>query len=952
MGSKQRAEYNTLKAQAGASNAAREEERQKKKREHRGLEPTLITLQTRVQELTAEQSTVESKVSALEERKASGTDKAKEVGAQLKALEAESKALTAETKGNREKRTTLEARLADVVGQLRSSKAEYRESERERKSGEAIENLIKHFPGVHGRISDICKPSQKKYQVPVTIAMGKNMDAVVVENGKTAMEAIAYLNEKKCPPETFIPLDTIRAKPVREGLRQLGGSKVPCQDVITAPEKYVKAVQFAVGDAVICDDMDEARQLAYHSRGSERFKVVTLDGTLINKAGLITGGSSPQEKARANKWNQREHEQLKKHQKEITTELEALGPLNLAEERDLALRYQVGSKQSEVAAVQADLEVTKAKLGKHTKELKAIAPSLKAAQSEWDKADAQLKSLASEMAEMQAGMDAVEDKIFAKFSKALGVASVREYEERSIKVAREREAKLLALKTTQSKLKAQLLYEKRRDMPAAVAKVRASIDEDEKTIAKKLEKQAKVTKASEGLKELAEKAEEEAKEVKEAQEKLVSDLKGVRKELKASLEKTAAAKGKLGQIEGEISKHRSHRQSYFNRARMEEVSLPTVAAGVDMPDAASVARAGGGDAAGGEQRGGEQRGGGKAGKRKRGAAGDSGAAGSSSYLAAELMASETFSPSALIGTGTFEGGGSADEDEDVEMEDTDGGGTSGGRGGRGGGSNDVTALEELVRVDFSTLDEQSRSAEPSEYEPELKGQIDDVSSQIEGMAPNMKALVQYEEVQQRLHLVETDYEESRSAAKTIAQQFAAIQAKRYGRYMGCFKHISESIDDIYKDLTQVEGVPLGGTAYLSLEDPSEPYLHGTKYTAMPAGKRFRDMDQLSGGERTVAALALLFAGHKYRPSPFFVMDEIDAALDNVNVTRVAQYIREKANEGSMQFVVISLKDNFYHKAHGLVGVFRDRREEASNCATLDLEALDAPDDAVAEDDMR
>lgn len=86
---------------------------------------------------------------------------------------------------------------------------------------------------------------------------------------------------------------------------------------------------------------------------------------------------------------------------------------------------------------------------------------------------------------------------------------------------------------------------------------------------------------------------------------------------------------------------------------------------------------------------------------------------------------------------------------------------------------------------------------------------------------------------------------------------------------------------------------------------------------MPPAKRFRDMDQvraasasravhplaltahetlaqLSGGERTVAALALLFAIHKFRPSPFFVMDEVDAALDNVNVTRVADYIRMRA----------------------------------------------------------
>jgi structural maintenance of chromosome 1 len=92
----------------------------------------------------------------------------------------------------------------------------------------------------------------------------------------------------------------------------------------------------------------------------------------------------------------------------------------------------------------------------------------------------------------------------------------------------------------------------------------------------------------------------------------------------------------------------------------------------------------------------------------------------------------------------------------------------------------------------------------------------------------------------------------------------------------------------------VEGVPLGGTAYLSLEDPTEPYLHGIKYNAMPPAKRFRDMDQLSGGERTVAALALIFAIHKHRPTPFFVMDEIDAALDNVNVTRVAEYAALRA----------------------------------------------------------
>jgi len=75
---------------------------------------------------------------------------------------------------------------------------------------------------------------------------------------------------------------------------------------------------------------------------------------------------------------------------------------------------------------------------------------------------------------------------------------------------------------------------------------------------------------------------------------------------------------------------------------------------------------------------------------------------------------------------------------------------------------------------------------------------------------------------------------------------------------------------------------------------------------MPPLKRFRDMEHLSGGEKTMAALALLFAIHTYAPSPFFVLDEVDAALDNANTARLANYVKEHAGPG-MQFVVISLK---------------------------------------------
>ncbi|KAG7149252.1 Structural maintenance of chromosomes protein 1 like [Verticillium longisporum] len=79
---------------------------------------------------------------------------------------------------------------------------------------------------------------------------------------------------------------------------------------------------------------------------------------------------------------------------------------------------------------------------------------------------------------------------------------------------------------------------------------------------------------------------------------------------------------------------------------------------------------------------------------------------------------------------------------------------------------------------------------------------------------------------------------------------------------------------------------------------------------MPPLKRFRDMDLLSGGEKTMAALALLFAIHSYQPSPFFVLDEVDAALDNANVDKIKKYIREHAGPG-MQQVVRAFYDNNY-----------------------------------------
>lgn len=149
-------------------------------------------------------------------------------------------------------------------------------------------------------------------------------------------------------------------------------------------------------------------------------------------------------------------------------------------------------------------------------------------------------------------------------------------------------------------------------------------------------------------------------------------------------------------------------------------------------------------------------------------------------------------------------------------------------------------------------------------------------------------------------------------------------------------------------MTKSSKHPLGGNAYLSLDDSDEPYKGGMKFNAMPPMKRFRDMEQLSGGEKTVAALSLLFAIHSYRPAPFFVMDEVDAALDNVNVMKVCNYIRQRS--GDFQCIVISLKDMFYERSESLIGVCRDVTTSSSRTLTLDLRKFDRVGDDNNDDE--
>jgi len=244
-----------------------------------------------------------------------------------------------------------------------------------------------------------------------------------------------------------------------------------------------------------------------------------------------------------------------------------------------------------------------------------------------------------------------------------------------------------------------------------------------------------------------------------------------------------------------------------------------------------------------------------------------------------------------------------------------------------------------IEVDFESLDEDEREDGSAETAAEFDTAISKLNAEIERMAPNMKAMERLDDVEAKLASTEKEADKARRDSKNARDQFNDVKRRRCELFNKAYNHISEHIDQVYKDLTKGKAAPMGGVAYLSLEDSEEPYAAGIKYHAMPPMKRFRDMEQLSGGEKTVAALALLFAIHSYQPAPFFVLDEVDAALDNTNVAKIANYIRSQASD-TFQFVVISLKGSLYERGNSLVGIYRDQDVNSSRTLTLDLTQYD------------
>ncbi len=177
---------------------------------------------------------------------------------------------------------------------------------------------------------------------------------------------------------------------------------------------------------------------------------------------------------------------------------------------------------------------------------------------------------------------------------------------------------------------------------------------------------------------------------------------------------------------------------------------------------------------------------------------------------------------------------------------------------------------------------------------------------------NMKAVSQYDEEQElnnelfgKRKLVEKDFE-------AISQAINDIESEKRDKFMGVFNSISKDFNRIFGILSP------DGRAKVELEDPDDPFGGGVNIMANPGGKKITSMLSLSGGEKSLTALAMIFAVQRYKPAPFYVLDEIDAFLDLNNVYKVATLVREMSR--NTQIIIISLRAPMIAAAEKIFGV--------------------------------
>lgn len=224
-------------------------------------------------------------------------------------------------------------------------------------------------------------------------------------------------------------------------------------------------------------------------------------------------------------------------------------------------------------------------------------------------------------------------------------------------------------------------------------------------------------------------------------------------------------------------------------------------------------------------------------------------------------------------------------------------------------SKEINVIKEDLlskNVDLTRAQEIQMSAE------EINKTIERLSKKMDALGlVNMRAIQAYDDVLKRKDELSNRINTLSSEKEELNTRLNGYENMKKQCFMTTFENVDKNFKEIFATLSDGEGS-------LVLENPEEPFKGGLTIEARPRGKKLLRLDAMSGGEKSLTALAFVFAFQKYLPAPFYAFDEVDMFLDGANVEKLAEMIRTQASNA--QFIVVSLRKPMLKRADRTIGV--------------------------------
>ncbi|XP_071629563.1 LOW QUALITY PROTEIN: structural maintenance of chromosomes protein 1A-like [Temnothorax longispinosus] len=765
---------------------------------------------------------------------------------------------------------SLENDIANISEKLSQIDIDKNTISRQIKKKETIQQLKQLYSdGVYGRLSDFCKPIHPRYNVAVTKIFNKNMDAIVVDTRRTAMQCIEFLKKKQIGIETFLPLDSIKTTLLKEHLRNIKEPKNVklLYDVLNISSTQIsKAVLFVTQNTLVCETIEDARLIAQSDDKKKKGNdCVSLDGCFYRKDGTMSGGQADLI-IKAKQWGDQQVLALKEQKAQLMKEFRDLPKISLIQSELDEINVTMEELKRQNKYIEKDIKDTEDEIVRLNEELDRLDREIIELNMAISEIEDNIKKRVEKTKSMEKQVNAIKDKIFVDFCKDINVPDIDYYEKNNLRLYQEQKKRQMELEQQYDRIKNQLHFENENDTESKVLKWKSAVEQADAELKKayQQERDAKI------------KIEREETEMS----KLKDDYTNKKKDLENTEKKLAQYRSQVNVIgnlylerqkalivvQKKIEQKKVECNTIINECKIEDFIIPMSETSHRTPE--------------------------------------------DSFF--------TTSSSSNV-------------------ESSDG-------------------CKVLRKIDFSRFPENIRNYTKEnlhDMATQLNEKLTKIQNEFKDMNPNLKVDEKISSIAQQIQEINTNFQTCRNKCDKIQNQFKSVKAKRCKQFEDCLDFVAVEIDSILKvgifnftlrfclyilySLFLCVFYNLYLTALFSMQslvndtsaqatiladNPEEPYAGNIIYNCIAPSKYFQPLQYLSGGEKSLASLALLFAFQRYKQIPFLLMDEGDAALDKANIKNVIRFIQSQIN--TMQIITISLHKVLYSNADLLLGVTAQR----------------------------